>query len=137
MDACDAPKIECSPLPYDFVPRYNHAINLKHMGSQSINESQSNSGFTDNKMVLRTENLVKKYAGYAAPLKKITPHKLRSTYATNLYRATEDIYVVADVLGHSDVNTTKRHYAQMSEENRRKAAKITKIADAKHFEEEN
>lgn len=61
MDACDAPKIECSPLPYDFVPRYNHAINLKHMGSQSINESQSNSGFTDNKMVLRTENLVKKY----------------------------------------------------------------------------
>ncbi len=87
--------------------------------------------------VRAVENLVKKYAGYAAPLKKITPHKLRSTYATNLYRATEDIYVVADVLGHSDVNTTKRHYAQMSEENRRKAAKITKIADAKHFEEEN
>ena len=79
--------------------------------------------------VRTVEKLVKKYAEYAAPLKKITPHKLRSTYATNLYRATEDIYVVADVLGHSDVNTTKRHYAQMSERNRMKAAEITKIID--------
>ena len=77
--------------------------------------------------VRSVEKLVKKYARYAAPLKKITPHKLRSTYATNLYRATQDIYVVADVLGHSDVNTTKKHYAQMSEENKRKAAEITKI----------
>lgn len=77
--------------------------------------------------VRAVENLVKKYASYATPLKKITPHKLRSTYATNLYRATEDIYVVADVLGHSDVNTTKRHYAQMSEEHRRRAAKITTV----------
>lgn len=77
--------------------------------------------------VRAVEKLVKKYAQYAAPLKKITPHKLRSTYATNLYRETEDIYVVADVLGHSDVNTTKRHYAQMSEEHRRRAAEITHI----------
>lgn len=77
--------------------------------------------------VRSVEKLVKKYARYAAPLKKITPHKLRSTYATNLYRATQDIYVVADVLGHSDVNTTKKHYAQMSEENKRKAAEITRV----------
>ena len=77
--------------------------------------------------VRSVEKLVKKYAHYAAPLKKITPHKLRSTYATNLYRATEDIYVVADVLGHSDVNTTKKHYAQLSEENKRKAARVTTI----------
>ncbi len=87
--------------------------------------------------VRAVEKLVKKYAGYAAPLKKITPHKLRSTYATNLYRATEDIYVVADVLGHTDVNTTKRHYAQMSEENRRKAAKITKINETSCSEDNN
>lgn len=79
--------------------------------------------------VRSVEKLVKKYARYAAPLKKITPHKLRSTYATNLYRATQDIYVVADVLGHADVNTTKKHYAQMSEENKRRAAEITKILD--------
>lgn len=68
------------------------------------------------------ENLVQKYARTAVPLKKITPHKLRSTFGTALYQATGDIYLVADVLGHSDVNTTRKHYADMSEENRRKAA---------------
>ena len=57
--------------------------------------------------VRSVENLVKKYAKIVTPLKKITPHKLRSTYGTNLYRETGDIYLVADVLGHSDVNTTK------------------------------
>ena len=31
-------------------------------------------------------------------LKHITPHKLRSTYGTSLYRETGDIYLVADVL---------------------------------------
>ena len=66
--------------------------------------------------------LVKKYSQIATPLKHITPHKLRSTFGTALYRETQDIYVVADVLGHSDVNTTKKHYAQMSEDIRKKAA---------------
>jgi integrase/recombinase XerC len=68
------------------------------------------------------ENLVGKYAKAAVPLKKITPHKLRSTFGTALYRATGDIYLVADVLGHKDVNTTRKHYADMSDENRRRAA---------------
>ena len=70
------------------------------------------------------ENLVKKYALVAAPLKKrLSPHKLRSTFGTNLYQETGDIYLVADVLGHSDVNTTRRHYAAMSEEHKRQAAR--------------
>lgn len=70
------------------------------------------------------QNLVKKYAQVAAPLKrKISPHKLRSTFGTNLYQQTGDIYLVADVLGHSDVNTTRRHYAAMSDAHKREAAK--------------
>ncbi|MDR0897546.1 MAG: tyrosine-type recombinase/integrase [Oscillospiraceae bacterium] len=76
------------------------------------------------------ENLVKKYAAIAAPLKrKISPHKLRSTYGTELYRSTEDIYLVADVLGHADVNTTRKHYAAMSDEHRRSAAKAVKLRE--------
>ena len=67
------------------------------------------------------EKMVKKYAQLVTPLKKITPHKLRSTYGTNLYRETGDIYLVADVLGHSDVNTTKKHYAALEDERRRSA----------------
>ncbi len=68
------------------------------------------------------EKLVKKYAGVVTPLKHITPHKLRSTYGTRLYHATQDIYIVADVLGHKDVNTTKKHYAAVSDDIRRKAS---------------
>lgn len=73
------------------------------------------------------QNLVKKYAKLVTQLKNISPHKLRSTYGTNLYRETGDIYLVADVLGHKDVNTTKKHYAQLEDERRRKAAKIIRL----------
>lgn len=69
------------------------------------------------------QNLVKKFAAIAAPLKpRISPHKLRSTFATNLYNATGDIYLVADVLGHSSVDTTRKHYADMTDARRRMAA---------------
>jgi site-specific recombinase XerD len=71
--------------------------------------------------VRSVENLVGKYTKTVTPNKHITPHKLRSTYGTNLYRETGDIYLVADVLGHSDVNTTKKHYAALEDERRREA----------------
>lgn len=71
--------------------------------------------------VRAVENLVKKYSRTVTTLKNITPHKLRSTYGTSLYRETGDIYLVADVLGHSDVNTTKKHYAALDDERRRYA----------------
>ena len=77
--------------------------------------------------VRAVENLVKKYAKIASPLKKITPHKLRSTYGTALYRETGDIYIVADVLGHKDVNTTRKHYAAITEDNRRAVASKVKL----------
>ncbi len=77
--------------------------------------------------VRSVEKLVKKYASAVTSLKKITPHKLRSTYGTSLYRETGDIYLVADVLGHSDVNTTKKHYAALEEDRRRMAASAVKL----------
>lgn len=73
------------------------------------------------------EYLVKKYAKVATPLKKITPHKLRSTYGTNLYRETKDIYIVAEVLGHKDVNTTKKHYAAITDDVRKSVAGKVKL----------
>lgn len=75
------------------------------------------------------ENLVKKYASVATPLKKISPHKLRSTYGTMLYQETGDIYLVADVLGHKDVNTTRKHYAAISQDRRRIAAQVIKLRE--------
>lgn len=69
------------------------------------------------------QNIIKKYAKIITTLKNITPHKLRSTFGTELYRNTKDIYVVAEVLGHKDVNTTKKHYASISEDIKKDATK--------------
>ena len=77
--------------------------------------------------VRSVELLVKKYASTVTTVKHITPHKLRSTYGTNLYQASKDIYLVADVLGHKDVNTTRKHYAEIVDENKRSARNIVRL----------
>ena len=47
---------------------------------------------------------------YAIDLnKRITPHKMRSTCGTNLYEKTGDIFLVADRLGHTNIQNTKRY----------------------------
>ncbi len=83
------------------------------------------------------QNLVKKYASIAAPLKpRISPHKLRSTYATNLYQETGDIYLVADVLGHTSVDTTRKHYADMTDARRRMAAEHVHLPGDPQFDKD-
>lgn len=79
--------------------------------------------------VRSVEKLVKKYASRVTTLKKITPHKLRSTYGTALYQETDDIYLVADVLGHNDVNTTRKHYAAQADMRRRSAANKVRLRE--------
>ncbi|HIU02895.1 MAG TPA: tyrosine-type recombinase/integrase [Candidatus Onthocola gallistercoris] len=88
------------------------------------------------RMTVRSiENLVKKYSRTVTTMKNITPHKLRSTYGTSLYRETGDIYLVADVLGHKDVNTTKKHYAALEDSRRRMAAKAVTLREKKKPQE--
>ena len=101
---------------------YRDSLDLPHEEQALFISSQKK------RMSVRSiEYLVKKYAKIASPLKKITPHKLRSTYGTNLYNETKDIYIVAEVLGHKDVNTTKKHYAAISEDVRKSVAGKVKL----------
>ena len=79
--------------------------------------------------VRAVENLVKKYSMLVTTIKNITPHKLRSTYGTALYQESGDIYLVADVLGHKDVNTTRKHYAAQADERRRQAANMVRLRE--------
>lgn len=111
------------------VPLYNYLTNERNANKNVDPEEKALFLSMQNKRmsVRAVENLVKKYAGIISPLKKITPHKLRSTYGTNLYRETGDIYQVADCLGHKDVNTTRKHYAAISEDSRRKSAEVIKL----------
>ena len=121
-------------LPDEIIPALTDYVELrKTIETPDENETALFLSLQKKRMNVRSiENMVKKYALVAAPLKKrISPHKLRSTFGTNLYNETGDIYLVADVLGHSDINTTRRHYAAMNEDRRKYAA--TKV----HLKGEN
>ena len=52
------------------------------------------------------QQMVKKYAGKAGLSKRISPHTLRHTYATQYYKQTKDIETLRRILGHSDISTT-------------------------------
>lgn len=81
------------------------------------------------------QNIVKKYTQGTVPLKNISPHKLRSTYGTNLYNETRDIFVVAEVLGHKDVNTTKKYYAAISDKIKKEASEKVKLRNITNIQE--
>ncbi|MBP3630528.1 MAG: tyrosine-type recombinase/integrase [Clostridia bacterium] len=103
---------------------------VRNKNKQARNENAVFLSLQNRRINVRTvQLLVKKYASATTPLKKITPHKLRSTYGTELYRETQDIYIVADVLGHKDVTTTKKHYAAISEDLRKNVANKVKLRD--------
>ena len=96
---------------------------IMHRNNQVAKEEATTALFLSSRMtrlgVRSIEKLVKKYAQATVPMKKITPHKLRSTYGTALYEETNDIYVVADVLGHNNINTTSKHYSNMSDKRKK------------------
>lgn len=146
---------ECVGLDIDDVDFNNNGIKIRRKGGYEVviyfgeevrqalldyleerkklipKEGHTNALFLSLQMkrlgVRSVENLVKKYSSGVTKLKTITPHKLRSTYGTSLYRETGDIYLVADVLGHKDVNTTKKHYAAIEDSRRRSAANVVKL----------
>ena len=115
---------EVAEALHDYLEKRHHVIPVEgHENALFL--SMQNRRIT----VRAVENLVKKYSSNVTSLKKITPHKLRSTYGRALYQETGDIYLVADVLGHKDVNTTRKHYAAIEDSNRRKAAKAVQLRE--------
>ena len=112
----------------DVAQALKRYLEYKDSNAEILNDDALFLSNGKNRITVRAvENMVKKYAKLVSPLKKITPHKLRSTYGTQLYKATGDIYIVADVLGHKDVNTTRKHYAAISEDIRRSVAGKVKL----------
>ena len=66
--------------------------------------------------------ILKQYAENVTK-KKITPHVMRHSCATNLYEKTGDIYLCSKQLHHKNVSTTER-YAELSKAKRREATNI-------------
>ena len=82
--------------------------------------------------VRSVEILLKKYVQAALPYRsgeKISPHKMRSTFGTTLYKETGDIKLVADALGHKNIATTQKHYAASDTEIKRSAFRNVRLRD--------
>lgn len=83
-----------------------------------------------NRLSVRSiQDMLKKYGDGAMLTDRVHPHKLRRTFGTRLYNSSGDIYMVADVLGHKNVNTTVKHYAAIDEEHRRSVANYDLFGD--------
>ena len=84
----------------------------------------------NNRLSVRSiEDMLKKFGEGAKLTDRVHPHKLRRTFGTRLYNSSGDIYMVADVLGHKDVNTTVKHYAAVDEEHRKSVANYDLFGD--------
>lgn len=54
------------------------------------------------------------------PPKKVFPHNLRHVFAREFYSIEKDVAKLADILGHSDLNTTRIYIMETGAEHRRK-----------------
>lgn len=62
------------------------------------------------------QDMVKRYGERAGIEKRVHPHMLRHTFATDLYRETKNIRLVQKALGHSDLSTTMIYTHVVDEE---------------------
>ncbi len=103
----------------------DYIINERPTLTETDDESALFISMKHNRMSVRSiQRMVEKYGKSSGLSNPLSPHKLRRTYGTALYNKTGDIYMVADVLGHKDINTTAAHYAAIDEAHKRQAADV-------------
>ena len=93
-----------------------------------INSTQEPALFLSNRkqrMAVRSiQAMLEKYGKSVLQKDNLHPHTLRKTYGTMLYEATSDIGLVSETLGHKSVDTTRKHYADVSEQHKRLAGTL-------------
>ncbi|MBO4838797.1 MAG: tyrosine-type recombinase/integrase [Lachnospiraceae bacterium] len=77
------------------------------------------------RMAVRSiQAMLEKYGRSVLKQENLHPHTLRKTYGTMLYEATSDIGLVSETLGHKSVDTTRKHYADISDKHKRIAGTL-------------
>ena len=62
--------------------------------------------------------------------RKVFPHNLRKLFAASLYQMEKDIAKLADLLGHSSIETTRRYIRETSREHRRTLERLNLVGAA-------
>ena len=91
---------------------------FNHVDSKALFVSRQGQRITDRAVAFMLQNYAKDVTE-----KKVTPHVMRHSCATNLYEKTGDIYLCSKQLRHKNVTTTQR-YAELSKEKQKEASNI-------------